>query len=159
VGKADVTVGGIGERVGNVSFEEVVVSGTLGSSPIDFSVETDRLVPECKEILDILDEDIPPNKPVLGELAYEHESGMHTSAMLDEPDTFQAFDPARFGGELRLMFGPSSGKGASRRLLERAGVKDPSSARVTDFLNRLHDLDEHVSLKQALELAREEANR
>ncbi|MFC6939155.1 LeuA family protein [Salinirubellus sp. GCM10025818] len=158
VGKADVTVGGIGERVGNVSFEEVVVSGSLGSSPIDFSIEVDNLVSECKEILDILGEDIPPNKPILGELAYEHESGMHTSAMLDDPDTFQAFEPARFGGERRLLFGPSSGKGSSQRLLEQAGIEDPSSAQVSNLLDRLHGFDEHVSLERALELAREEAN-
>lgn len=159
VGKADVTVGGIGERVGNVSFEEVVVAGTIGSPSIDFSIDINNLVPECKDILDILEEEVPPNKPILGELAYEHESGLHTSAMLDDPDTFQPFEPGEFGGVRRLMFGPSSGKGAAQRLLEQAGIKNPSSSQVNEFLGQLHELDEHVPLETARDLAREKANR
>lgn len=157
VGKADVCVGGIGERVGNVALEEVVAAGTEQSDAIEFSIDVDELVPKSLDILDILDEEVPPNKPILGELAFEHESGMHTAAMLDDPSTFEAFAPETYGGVRKLMFGPSSGRGAARRLLQRSGVDDPSDEQVHRLLDRLQDLDEHVSLERALEIADAEA--
>lgn len=153
VGKADVTVGGIGERAGNVALEEVVVAGVIGSVTIDTNIDTGSLIPQCRAILGAIDEEIAPHKPILGETAVEHESGMHTAAMLDDPRTFEPFDPARFGGERRLMFGPASGRGAARRLLERAGHEAPSDQAVSALLDRLHGLDAHVPIGEALALA------
>lgn len=156
VGKADVTVGGIGDRVGNVALEEVVVAGTVGQPSIEFDLDVENLIPRCLEILDILDVEVPELKAVIGHTAFEHESGMHTAAMLDDPTTFEPFDPARFGGERRLLFGDTTGRGAARQLLERAGLENPSDAAVAGFLDRLHDLDEHVGIDEALTLAKAE---
>lgn len=155
VQKADVTVGGIGERVGNAPLEEVVTAGTTGPTEIDFGVDTEQLIPTCRNVLERLEEPIPPHKPVLGETAFAHESGMHTATMLDEPSVYEAYDPSRFGGERRLLFGPSSGGGAARRLLDRAGASDPSEDLVEQFLDELRSLEEHVPYDAAVELARE----
>lgn len=154
IAKADVTVGGIGERVGNAALEEVVVAGSVGEPTVDFGLDLDELIPACHRVLDILDESVPPHKPVLGRTAYEHESGMHTATMLDEPAVYEAFDPEAFGGERRLLFGPSSGRGAARRLLVRAGA-DPTDDDVDEFLAELHDLEEHVDLETATGMAEE----
>lgn len=154
VGKADVTVGGIGERAGNVALEEVVVAGSIGTVRIDTNIDEDSLIPLCRKALAAIDEDISPHKPILGETAFEHESGMHTAAMLDDPSTFEPFDPSQFGGERRLMFGPASGRGAARRLLTRVGREDPSDETVAAFLDRLHGLDAHVTYDEALDLAK-----
>lgn len=154
VGKADVTVGGIGERVGNVSLEEVVAAGTVSSQSIDFSLDTDALIPTALDILELLEEEPPDNKPVLGKLAFEHESGMHTAAMLDDPATFEPFAPETFGGERRLLFGPSSGQGAAKRLLEQSGVDNPTSEQIRSLVDRLHHLDEHIPIEEALAMIR-----
>lgn len=153
VAKADVTVGGIGERVGNAALEEVVIAGSVGEPTVDFGVDLEGLIPACHRVLDILGEDVPPHKPVLGRTAFEHESGMHTATMLDEPAVYEAFDPAAFGGDRRLLFGPSSGRGAARRLLQRAGAADVSDEQVEQYLEALHDLDEHVDLETAVAMA------
>ncbi len=153
VAKADVTVSGIGDRVGNAALEEVVVAGTVGQPSIEFDVAEDTLIPRCLELMEVLDEPIPENKPILGRTAFEHESGMHTATMLDAPSVYEAFDPSRFGGERKLLFGPSSGRGAARRLLERAGADDPSDDAVARFLEQLQDLDEHVGMDRALSMA------
>lgn len=152
VEKADVTVGGIGERVGNAALEEVAVAGSIGEPAVEFALDLDELIPACRRVLDILDESVSPHKPVLGQTAFEHESGMHTATMLDEPAVYEAFDPGAFGGERRLLFGPSSGRGAARRLLVRAGG-DPTDDDVDRFLDELKRLDEHVDLETATGMA------
>ena len=151
VGKADVSVGGVGERAGNTALEEFVAAATVGGESVDLSVETADLLPRAGAVLDALGEDVAPGKPLLGAGVFEHESGLHTAAMLDDPSTFEPFDPATFGGERRLVFGPASGRGAARRLLERAG-HDPTDELVAALLDALHGGEERT-LDEALELA------
>lgn len=155
IGKVDVTVGGIGDRVGNAALEEIVVAGAVGPQQLDCGVDAANLIPRCTELLDVLGEDIDPHKPILGRTAFEHESGMHTATMLDEPSVYEAFEPSRFGGNRALLFGPSSGGGAARRVLERAGVANPSEDLQSAFLEQLHELEEHVPLETAIEIASE----
>jgi isopropylmalate/homocitrate/citramalate synthase len=153
VGKVDVTCGGIGERVGNVPLGEFIVAADLADEPLKHNVNSKELIPAIKSVLSILKEDIPKHKPILGETAYEHESGMHTAEMIDEPSTFEPFDPAQFGGERRLLFGPSSGHKSARLILEESNVA-PSEENTAVFLEHLHNLDEHIGFTAAVELAR-----
>lgn len=152
VGKVDVSVGGIGERAGNTPTEEFVAAAAVGEEPIDLAIDESSLLPVAERVLDALGEDVEPTKPLLGAEVFSHESGLHTAAMLGEPSTFEPFDPARFGGERRLLFGGSTGTGAARKLLERAGRK-PTDARVEALLTRLAELDEEASVDAAVELA------
>jgi isopropylmalate/homocitrate/citramalate synthase len=151
-GKVDVSVGGIGERAGNTATEEFVAATAVGAEPIDLAVDEESLLPAARRVLDALGEDVSPTKPLLGDEVFSHESGLHTAAMLDEPSTFEPFDPARFGGERRLLFGASTGAGAARKLLVRAG-REPTDDRVEALLARLADLDEEVGVDEAVELA------
>lgn len=151
-GKVDVSVGGIGERAGNTPAEAFVAAATVGAEPIDLAVDERSLIPVAERVLDVLDEDVGTAKPLLGDEAFAHESGLHTAAMLDDPSTFEPFDPARFGGTRRLLFGPGTGAGAVRKLLRRAG-KEPTDDRVAALLSRLADVDEEVDVEEAVALA------
>lgn len=153
VGKVDASVAGVGERAGNTPIEEFVVAGSTGAEAVDVAVDHEELVPTADRVLEVLDETVPAGKPILGRGAFEHESGLHTAAMLDDPATFEPFDPTGFGGDRRLLFGESSGCGAARRLLERAG-REPTDERVEALLERL-EAGEERSLEEAVELARE----
>ncbi|QLG63914.1 LeuA family protein [Halorarum salinum] len=135
VGKVDASVASIGERAGNAALEEVVVADATDQG-IGFDVDLRELVPACRAVLDVLDETVPEDKPVLGSGVFEHESGLHTAAMLSDPAAFEPFDPARFGGERRLLFGEQTGVGAAGVLLDRAGVT-PSEDRCRRLLDVL----------------------
>jgi isopropylmalate/homocitrate/citramalate synthase len=149
VGRADVSVASLGERAGNAALEELVVAGVLDADET-FGVETGALVPACRDALDALGESVDPRKAVLGEAVHEHESGIHVAAMLEEPSAMEPYDPGRFGGSRRLVFGPKTGRGGARRLLDRAGGP-ATDERVDRLLARLADegpmgLDEAVAL-------------
>lgn len=130
----DATVGGIGERAGNAPVEEVAV--LLAERGDDPELVLDELVPVCRRIHETLGVDVAPGKPVIGERAYRHESGMHTAAMLREPATYEPFDPTTYGGRRELLFGGDTGRGAVRALLGDAGV-EPTDETVADVLAAL----------------------
>ncbi|MFC6732480.1 MULTISPECIES: LeuA family protein [unclassified Haladaptatus] len=152
VGRVDVSVAGIGERAGNVPLEEFVVAGLLGEEAVDSKIDESDLLTHSRAVLAALGEDVSAWKPLLGDQVFAHESGLHTAAMLDDPALFEPFDPARFGGERRLLFGPDTGRGAARRLFERAGI-EPTDERVATLLDALANREE-VDLNEALSLAR-----
>ena len=153
VGKVDVSVAGVGERAGNTPLEEFVVAAVTGQTNLAVDVSFERLLPSARSIVEALGETVPAGKPLLGESAFEHESGLHTAAMLDDPSTFEPFDPARFGGERRLLFGAATGRGAAERLLERAGA-EPTSDQVDALLDALASRGE-LPLAEALSVARD----
>lgn len=141
---ADVSVASLGERAGNAALERVVVADAVdGTSDCAAAIDRAELVPACEAVLDALGESVDPRTPVLGEDVTTHESGIHTAAMLRDPGTFEPFDPATFGGERRLVFGPGSGRGSARALLERAGVEptDDRIARLVDLLAERGPMD------------------
>ncbi|RBI60275.1 hypothetical protein DMJ13_18190 [halophilic archaeon] len=74
--------------------------------------------------------------------------------MLDDPSTFKPFGPARVGGQRQLLFGSATGRGAARRLLERAG-RDATEKRTERFLERLNETTEEVTVEEALAIAKE----
>lgn len=129
--RVDVTVGGIGERAGNAPLEEVAVLFSERGTDVPLSLE--EVVPVCRRIHDVLGVEVPPRKPVIGDRAYRHESGLHTAAMLREPATYEAFPPDEYGGRRELRFGDETGRGAVRALLEAADVH-PTDERVAATL-------------------------
>ena len=155
VGKADVSVASLGERAGNPALEEVVVCGAVehGAS---FGVDESRLVPACEDVLEILGEtDVAgPRKAILGSEVTEHESGIHTAAMLHEPSVFEPYDPEAFGGERTLLFGAGTGASGAATLLSRAGL-EPTDERVEEFLSLLADAGP-VTESEAISLAEAE---
>lgn len=137
----DVTVGGIGERAGNAPLEEVAV--LLAERGDDPAIALDKLVPVCRRIYEALGVDVPPGKPVIGDRAYRHESGMHTAAMLQEPSTYEPFNPARYGGRRELLFGIDTGRGAVRALLTDVGI-EPTDEVITEHLTALKEAAEQT---------------
>lgn len=152
-GGADLSVAGLGERAGNVPLEEVIVAAATSGDPLD--VDESELVPVCRDVLTELDEwdAVPDSKAIIGERATSHESGIHTQAMLEEPSTFEAYDPTHFGGSRSLLFGRQTGRRAAVALLERAGA-DPTDDLVEELLDRLEEVGP-IGEDAAVELAGE----
>ena len=154
VGKVDLSVAGLGERAGNAALEEFVAAAIVGDESIDVDVTEDELLPVTKNVLATLDEAVKPEKSLLGSEVFSHESGLHTAAMLDEPSTFEPFDPAQFGGKRQLLFGNATGRGAARRLLERSDRR-VTEERIERLLEQLQTDSQELSLDEAISLAGE----
>lgn len=115
------TINGLGERAGNASLEEIVVSlMSLYERKLDIKTEllysTSQLVSRLTGIV------VQPNKAIVGENAFTHESGIHTQGMLAHPATYESIKPELVGGARRLAPGKHAGSAGLKAALATMGL-------------------------------------
>jgi homocitrate synthase NifV len=118
-----VTVNGLGERAGNAALEEVVMALRI-SSPGSFPrVKTRLLGPLCDYVAKASGRKIYKSKPVTGEAAFAHESGIHCDALLLDPASYQPFLPKQVGRKkITMLAGYHSGASGIKKLLGDLGI-------------------------------------
>jgi methanogen homocitrate synthase len=117
-----VSVNGLGERCGNASLEEVVMSlYALYGVDLKFNIQ---ILKELSEIVSKFSGiPIPINKPIVGANAFRHESGIHVAAIMKNPFTYESYEPQLVGQERKLVFGRHSGTDGVRLKIESLGYK------------------------------------
>lgn len=125
--QAEVTVNGIGERVGNASSEEVIMSLKTRQDffKVNISyINTKEIMKTSKLVEKLSQIDIAYNKAIVGRNAFLHESGIHQDGLLKSPQTYQLIDPADIGlPGYQLILGKLSGKHAFTTKLTELGFK------------------------------------
>lgn len=93
----DVTVLGIGERNGIAPLGGIIARmaslnpANVARYKLPALAELDRLVAEFVNI------DIPFNNYITGSTAFTHKAGLHTKAILNDPNSYEVIDPNLFG--------------------------------------------------------------
>jgi len=130
------TVNGIGERAGNAALEEVLIALRM-SGGVD-RYDLSHLVALSKKVEQYSGIRLPRNKPVVGELAFSHESGIHIAAILDDPHSYENFPPELIGGERRFILGKHTGKKALEHVITSMGCEltEPQICRVLEKVKK-----------------------
>jgi len=101
----DTTVLGIGERNGIVPLTGMIAR-LLTVQPALVERYRLELLPDIdRMVADMLGIEVPFNSPVSAEGAFHHKAGMHAKAVLADPNSYEAMDPARFGLQRRILEG------------------------------------------------------
>jgi len=114
-GQIECTINGIGERAGNSSLEEVVMTlRTRGDYyHADTRVNSKRLVPASRLVASITGLHVQRNKAIVGRNAFAHEAGIHQDGMLKERTTYEIMRPEDVGfAKTDLVLGKHSGRAA-----------------------------------------------
>ena len=124
--QAEVTINGIGERAGNTSLEEVVMS--LHTRPHVFglstNIDTQQIARTSRMASNYTGMMIQPNKAVVGANAFSHEAGIHQDGMLKNQATYEIMTPDTVGrAQSNLVLGKHSGRHAFRVRLEELGYE------------------------------------
>ncbi len=115
------TVNGLGERAGNASLEETIVTlHNLYNLKID--VKMQQLYSISQLVSRLTGVYVQPNKAIVGENAFTHESGIHTQGMLAHPLTYEAIEPELVGSTRRLASGKHSGSAGIKATLASMGL-------------------------------------
>jgi methanogen homocitrate synthase len=134
------TINGIGERSGNASLEEVLVAlrmkGGVDRYDLSYLTGLSHTVEKYSGIA------LPRNKPVTGELAFSHESGIHIAAILDDPATYEYFPPELVGNERHFILGKHTGKKALEHVVESMGC-ELTETQICRVLDMVKDHSEH----------------
>lgn len=114
-----VTVGGLGERTGNAPLEEVAL-GIITSLKMRCGIHTQGLDMICRQVSGLARRSIPDNKPIVGKMAFLHESGIHCHGQLNDANAYQPFSPELVGqSPADFVLGKHSGTASLRHVLEK----------------------------------------
>jgi 2-isopropylmalate synthase len=120
------TVNGIGERAGNASLEEFVMTLRTRPDALPYvtGVETTRILKTSRLLSAITGLDVQPNKAIVGRNAFAHESGIHQDGMLKNAQTYEIMTPESVGwSKSSLVLGKHSGRAAFRDKLAALGYE------------------------------------
>ncbi|WP_449421063.1 LeuA family protein [Salinadaptatus halalkaliphilus] len=137
--QAQVSVNSIGERAGNAAYEEFVMA-VESLYQTDTGIDTTRIA----ELSDIVEDKsgmpTPGNKPVVGDNAFSHESGIHAAGVIENSDTFEpgVMTPEMVGAERKLVMGKHTGTHSVRERLHELGY-EPTTDQVRAITRRVKD--------------------
>ena len=129
------TVNGLGERAGNAAIEETVMAlhQLYGK---DTGIDVGHFPAISELVARASGRPVAPNKSIVGEAVFTHESGIHVDGLLKNVLNYQGVDPKELGREHRLVLGKHSGSHAVVRGYRALGI-DLSEADATQVLQRI----------------------
>ena len=127
---ASATILGLGERCGNASLEQLLLTLHLNYPEHKQTYHLELLQDLCETVARAAHYTIPPEQPLCGSSAVRHQSGIHIDGLLKDPQSYQPFDPALIGrsSEPQFDMGSLSGRHALSHILEGFGVLNPGIA-------------------------------
>ncbi|WP_257347095.1 2-isopropylmalate synthase [Pseudalkalibacillus decolorationis] len=118
------TINGIGERAGNTAIEEVALAletkqdiyQAKSNLVLNEIYHTSRLVSQYTGMM------VQPNKAIVGDHAFSHESGIHQDGVLKESSTYEIIRPETVGvSSSTIVLGKHSGRHALKKKIEYLG--------------------------------------
>jgi isopropylmalate/homocitrate/citramalate synthase len=137
---ASTTFLGIGERAGNAETEKVLLNLYLQYGVKKFKGKTEKL----KQIADLIGKAtgyvVPPNKAIVGDYGFAHESGIHTHGVLNDPWTYEPYPPELVGNTRRLTIGKQSGKGIIKHKITEITGKAPNNQTLMTAVKKVKEI-------------------
>jgi len=137
----DLVVNKLGDRAGNTSLEEVIITLEMLYS-VDTGIDMSKLYSLSKLVEEFSGVPLPYNKPVVGRNTFLHESELHVMSTLDKEKFWMCFTPYRpeiVGQEEQVVFGPTTLHGdAIKMKCEQMGIKD--------YINHIEEIMKTVHL-------------
>ena len=141
--QVECTINGLGERAGNASLEEVVMTVRTRQDVFscDTSLDTTQIVPASRLVSTVTGFPVQPNKAIVGANAFAHESGIHQDGVLKARETYEIMRAEDVGWTAnRIVLGKHSGRNAFRTRLEALGVEFDSEEELNRAFSSFKDL-------------------
>jgi 2-isopropylmalate synthase len=138
------TLNGLGERCGNANLVSIIPTLKLKAeyaARFEIGV-SDRQLTKLAHLSHELDERLnrAPNRhaPYVGESAFATKAGIHASAIMKNPATYEHVAPAAIGNRRKLLVSDQAGRSNVLAELDRIGLKaDKNDPRVVRLLDEV----------------------
>jgi 2-isopropylmalate synthase len=140
--QVECTMNGLGERAGNAALEEIVMAIATRREHFhaETSLETREIYRTSRLVQNLTGFAAPPNKAVIGDNAFAHESGIHQHGMLSNSLTYEIMKPETVGiSRNSIVLGKHSGRHAFEERLRTLGY-EVSPLRINDLFARFKEL-------------------
>jgi citrate (Re)-synthase len=142
---------GIGERAGNAETEKVLLNLYMHYGVMKYQGRTEKLKVTADFIGKATGYVVPPNKAIVGDYGFAHESGIHTHGIINDPFTYEPYPPELVGNTRRLTIGKQSGKGGIRHKINELSGNLPTDeqvALVVEKVKEVYATGRRASLKE-----------
>lgn len=148
--QVECTINGIGERAGNTALEEIVMAlyTRKDTFNVECGVDTTKIFKTSKLLSSITGVKVQPNKAIVGENAFAHESGIHQHGVLANKKTYEIMTPESIGLTMnKMVLGKHSGKHALADRLKSLSltVSDEELGAIFEKFKVLADRQKSVS--------------
>ncbi|MGB0721187.1 MAG: 2-isopropylmalate synthase [Gammaproteobacteria bacterium] len=141
--QVECTINGLGERAGNASLEEVVMTVRTRQDVFscDTRLDTTQIVTCSRLVSGITGFPVQPNKAIVGANAFAHESGIHQDGVLKHRETYEIMRAEDVGWSTnKLVLGKHSGRNAFKSRLEDLGISFDSDEELNAAFSRFKNL-------------------
>jgi 2-isopropylmalate synthase len=129
--QVECTINGIGERAGNASLEEIVMTLKTRNDffHLTTNIDTTQIYKTSRLVSELTGFIVQPNKAIIGANAFRHQSGIHQDGVIKKAITYEIMDPRSVGiPSSSLVLGKLSGRHAFKeRLAELGYILDEES--------------------------------
>ncbi|MBI2158792.1 MAG: citramalate synthase [Candidatus Rokubacteria bacterium] len=144
IGQVQGTINGFGERCGNANLVSVIPSLVLKMGLDCIPGPNLRELRDVSRFVSELANRKPwSSQPYVGDSAFAHKGGMHVSAVLKHPETYEHIDPEAVGNHRRVLVSELAGKSNILWKAREYGIdldhETPDSRRILDQLKALED--------------------
>lgn len=134
------TINGIGERCGNANLCSVIADLAL---KLEYDIDvTDltKLTDLSKFVGEVANTIPSPGLPFVGEKAFTHKGGMHVSALVKDPRTYEHVPPESVGNKRRVLVSDMAGRSSISEKLKEMGIaiNDEESK---EIIKKIKDLE------------------
>jgi len=159
--QVECTINGIGERAGNASLEEIVMAIATRKDCFNLttSVDTPQIYRTSRLVSELTGFTVQPNKAIVGDNAFRHQSGIHQDGIIKMPITYEIMDPKTVGiPSSSLVMGKLSGRHAFRERLVELGYNlvETDTNRIFVAFKELADKKKEVTDKDIESLVAQE---
>jgi D-citramalate synthase len=139
--QAHVTINGIGERSGNTSLEEVVMT-IEWLYKCKTGINTKEIFKTSRLVSRLTGIPVAPNKSLVGGNAFTHEAGIHVHGLLADTSTYEPIKPEVIGRERKIVLGKHAGKSSVTLAVKEMGLT-VDDTQLQEVLDRVKELGDH----------------
>ena len=136
------TVNGLGERTGNANLCSVIPNLQL---KMGYKVVPPENLKKLKQLAHFVAElanvPLPKNMPYVGDSAFTHKAGVHASAVLKNPETYEHINPELVGNRRRITVSDMAGKSNLIAKLKEYGITEANPVEVRKLVEKIKELE------------------
>ena len=138
------TINGIGERCGNANLVSVIANLQLKMGYECVSPDNlKKLTNLSRTVQELANMREWKNQPFVGDSAFAHKGGVHVSAVMKNPLTYEHIEPELVGNRRRVLISDLSGRSNIIYKLEELGInmdaKDPALIKIVDEIKQMEN--------------------